>query len=1035
MSVGSKSQRPLLAVCLGAVAAFVLTWPVALGTRQLPEAPQVVQLASGPMAVDGEVLVKYRGDAMHVARVRVQDDAEVAEEESLGRGGVRRLRSGRFGTEELVARLRDDPDIEFVEPNYIVYPDATPNDPSFSSLWGLLNTGSNPVGGGGTAGIDIDVVTAWDTTTGSRSHVVGVVDTGVDYNHPDLAANMWSAPSSFSVVIGGQSITCAAGTHGFDAINRTCTPMDSGYHGTHVAGTIGAVGNNGIGVTGVNWVASMMALKFSLPNGGTVANAINAIEFAIQAKAHFAGTGAANVRVLNNSWGGPGYSSALAAAIESARTADMLFVAAAGNSTLNIDASPVYPAAYTNANMVTVASTTSTDGLSSFSNYGATKVHLAAPGSAIYSTYPNNTYQTLQGTSMAAPHVAGAAALVLASCTSDTAALRSLLVSHVDYVAGLSGKVSTGGRLNVLRSMQQCGFPRVTGLTLTPDVASPRAPGTTITWTAAASGGEAPHQYQFALFNGSTWTDVGPWSTTATFAWTPTQASSGYQVAVRARSDWNSGTRELAVAQPYVIQPVVTALTLTPQVASPQAVGRTVTWTAAASGGQAPYQYQFVLFNGTSWADVGPWSTSNTWAWTPGTANANYQVAVRARSAWNSGARELAVAEAYVIKPSVTGLTLTPSVTAPRAPNTTVTWTAVASGGEAPYEYQFAVFDGAVWTDAGAWSTTNTWNWTPTQANVDYQVAVRARSAWNSGTRERAVAQPFAIRPLVTGLSLTPTVAAPQGAGTTVTWTAAASGGLAPYQYQFAIFNGTTWVDAGPWSTTATYAWTPSVANAAYQIAVRARSAGNLGTRELAVAQAYAIKPIVTGLTLTPSVAAPRAPGTTVTWTASASGGEGPYQYQFAIFNGTTWSDAGAWSSTATFAWTPTQANAAYQVAVRARGAWNSGARERAVAQPFAVMPLVTAITLSPSAAAPSTVGTPITWTAAASGGQGPYSYQFAFFNGVTWQDLTSWSTSATFTWTPTQVNSAYQMAVRAKGTWNPGARELAVATAHPVSP
>jgi subtilisin family serine protease len=936
MSFRSDSEGRTLRAAVLALCALALISSVDVLTQNRPNQGRRGRFA-GREVVEGEVLLKFRGDAIVVSGGRVELAADADVHQPLGRSGVRLLRSRGQRTAQLIARLRDDPDLEFVEPNYIVYPYATPNDPLFSSLWGLLNTGSNLVGGGGTSGADIDVVTAWDTTTGNRNQVVGVVDTGVDYNHPDLAANMWSAPASFQVTIGGQLITCAAGTHGFDAIARTCDPMDSGSHGTHVAGTIGAVGNNGVGVTGVNWVASMMALKFSLPNGGTVANAINAIEFAIQAKSRFGS--AANVRVLNNSWGGSGHSAALASAIESARTADMLFVAAAGNSTLNIDASPVYPAAYTNANMLTVASTTSTDALSSFSNYGATKVHLAAPGSAIHSTYPNNTYQTLQGTSMAAPHVAGAAALVLSACTTDTAGLRSLLVNHVDYVAGLSGKMTTGGRLNVLRSLQNCSLPRVTGLTLTPDVASPRAPGTTITWTASASGGEAPYEYQFALFNGTTWSDLGPWSSSNTYAWTPTQASSSYQIAVRARSAWNTGARELAVAQPYVIQPIVTALTLTPSVSSPQGVGTPVVWTASASGGQPPYQYQFVLFNGTSWVDVGPWSTTNTYAWTPGTANDGYQVAVRARSAWNSGSRELATAQAFAIKPVVTGLTLTPSVAAPRAPNTSITWTASASGGVAPYQYQFVVFNGTTWVDATSWSTTATWQWTPTSANANYQVAVRARSAWSSGARERAVAQAYPIMPLVTGLTLTPSVASPQGAGATITWTATASGGQAPYQYQFVLFNGTTWQDVSAWTTVNTFTWRPTVANANYQIAVRARGSWNSGAREMAVAQAFVIKPVVTAITLTPNLAAPRAVGATITWTASASGGEGPYLYQFVVFNGTSWVDAGSWSSTATFAWSPSPANMSYQVAVRAKGSWNSGGRELAVAAAYPITP------------------------------------------------------------------------------------------------
>src|SRR5207247_6416930 len=199
------------------------------------------------------------------------------------------------------------------EPNCIFHTTLKPNDPSFPQRWGLQNTG--------TPGADISAVPAWDITRGSTSNVVGVVDTGIDYDHPDLAANIWSAPFAFSVTIAGQTINCAAGTHGFNAIANTCDPKDDNNHGSHVSGTIGAVGNNGIGVVGVNWTASIMGLKFLDKNGsGSTSNAINAIEFAIQAKALFGV--AANVRVLSNSWGGGGFSQALLNQINKANTND-----------------------------------------------------------------------------------------------------------------------------------------------------------------------------------------------------------------------------------------------------------------------------------------------------------------------------------------------------------------------------------------------------------------------------------------------------------------------------------------------------------------------------------------------------------------------------------------------------------------------------------------------------------------------------------------------------------------------------------------
>ncbi len=295
--------------------------------------------------------------------------------------------------------------VRYAQPNYIHHADLTPNDPSFNQLWGLLNTGQSVGGVVGKAGADISATKAWDISTGSKSIVVGVVDTGVDYNHPDLAANVWSNPGG----IGG----CAIGTHGYNAITKTCNPLDDNDHGSHVSGTIGGVGNNGVGVAGVNWNVSIMGLKFLDASGsGSTADAITAMDFAINAK--IAGV---NVRVLSNSWGGGPFEQALLDEINKAGANDILFVAAAGNSALNNDTSPHYPSSYKAANEIAVAATDENDGLAYFSNWGATSVNLGAPGTNILSTTRNNTYAYFNGTSMATPHVSGVAALLLSKCT------------------------------------------------------------------------------------------------------------------------------------------------------------------------------------------------------------------------------------------------------------------------------------------------------------------------------------------------------------------------------------------------------------------------------------------------------------------------------------------------------------------------------------------------------------------------------------------------------------------------------------------
>ena len=554
-----------------------------LSRRQ--EGGPVTTRVNGAEAVEGEVLVKYRD----------------------GRRGLQLVRSSHLRTSELLALLARDRGVEYVEPNYLVWPLAAANDPSFASLWGLFNTGLNPVGGGGVAGADIDAPAAWDITTGSRRNVIGVVDTGIDYNHWDLAANVWSAPAPFSVTIGGATITCAAGTHGFNAVARSCDPTDDHAHGTHVAGIIGARGNNATGVTGVNWIASMMAIKvLGASRTGTVADVVAGLEFAVQAKAAFAATGAANLRVLSNSWASAAPSTALQNAINALNGADMLVVTAAGNTGSDNDAVPLYPASYPLPNVVTVAASTSADQRSSFSNHGATSVHLAAPGTAILSTLPGNAYGVSQGTSMAAAHVSGAALLALSMCSVTTPELRSLLLGGVDRVTAFAGITTTGGRLNVRRMVQDCPRPMVTGITLTSDLASPQPLGKTVTWTAVAAGGQGPYSYRWWVETspGVWWSS--PWGSSNTFAWTPTALNRSYRVLVGVRSAWNTGGAELTAVKPYSIEPPVTSATLTPNLAAPQNLGATVTWTAAATGGQAPYEYQFTVWDGLAWTVTRP---------------------------------------------------------------------------------------------------------------------------------------------------------------------------------------------------------------------------------------------------------------------------------------------------------------------------------------------------------------------------------------------------------------------------------------------
>jgi subtilisin family serine protease len=339
--------------------------------------------------------------------------------------------------------------VAYVEPDYVITGAAVPNDPSFGQLWGLSNTGQS----GGLRDADIDAPEAWDVTTGSRSVVVAVIDTGIDYRHRDLAANAWQNPGE----VAGDGIDNDGNgfvddVYGWDFANNDADPMDDQGHGTHVSGTIGAVGNNGTGVVGVSWNVSIMGLKFLGANGsGSTSGAVAAINYVTRMRRDFG----INVVASNNSWGGGGFSTSLRDAIAAGGRAGILFVAAAGNESQNIDTTPAYPAAYTSDAVISVAATDRSNTLASFSNYGVTGVDVAAPGVSIYSTVPGNSYATYSGTSMATPHVTGTVALMAAANPQATAAqIRTAILSTAVPVASLAGKVATGGLLNAAAAVQ-----------------------------------------------------------------------------------------------------------------------------------------------------------------------------------------------------------------------------------------------------------------------------------------------------------------------------------------------------------------------------------------------------------------------------------------------------------------------------------------------------------------------------------------------------------------------------------------------------
>ncbi len=412
-------------------------------------------LAQPAESVAGEFIIKYKAASNSLSRqARIRSNLGVRSKADLPLIDAQVVTATRAAgiDHEYVKNLLASGLVEYVEPNYIYHTTATPNDSRYSQLWGMHNTGQT----GGTADIDIDAPEAWSIITGGTT-VVGVVDTGVDYNHPDLANNIWTNPGE----IAGNNIDddhngYIDDVHGINAITGSGNPFDDNAHGTHCSGTIGGVGNNGTGVAGVNWNVKIMGLKFLDANGsGSTDAAITAINYAVMMK-----NSGVNLRVLSNSWGGGGASQALQDAIEAANAAGILFVAAAGNDSSDNDAVPSYPANYDVANVISVAALDHNGNLASFSNYGRTKVHLAAPGVNIVSTTPNNTYSSYSGTSMATPHVSGVAALVANAEPGLTVAqLRQRILRTVTPLATMQGVVSTAGMLNAFNALTNAQSP------------------------------------------------------------------------------------------------------------------------------------------------------------------------------------------------------------------------------------------------------------------------------------------------------------------------------------------------------------------------------------------------------------------------------------------------------------------------------------------------------------------------------------------------------------------------------------------------
>lgn len=428
--------------------------------RQETQLPSSTDIEAEPRrsASVPEVLVRFKTSTTldRIREIALQNNDRVDDEIEAVSGLVAINDLDNADAETVAKQYAAFENVEYAEPNlriklddpiqkesprdlFFRSDDSQPNDPNFSEQWGLNNLGQN----GGTERADIDALKAWQVTKGSEEVVVAVLDSGVDYRHSDLAANIWTRPDNIPQYTDDEKGTFND-IHGFDAADELPDPMDDNGHGTHCAGIIGAVGDNGIGIAGVNWNVRIMPLKFLGSGGsGTTENAIEAINYAIERK-----KAGVNVRVISASWGSTAYSKALEDTIRAAGDAGILFVAAAGNDGTDTDVWPHYPSSYKLPNLISVAAVDRNDTLTSFSNFGVKSVDLAAPGKDILSTWIGDEYREASGTSMATPFVSGVAALLIAQSPNITVKqLRKKLIDSVDLRDDLKGKVASGGTL------------------------------------------------------------------------------------------------------------------------------------------------------------------------------------------------------------------------------------------------------------------------------------------------------------------------------------------------------------------------------------------------------------------------------------------------------------------------------------------------------------------------------------------------------------------------------------------------------------
>jgi Subtilase family len=655
--------RSRVITSLLALAALLVSAAPAASDRPAPPRPPAAATGATPYR-HGEILVGFRAGVSAAQRQAIELAAGGEAPRRLG-PAIKAEGRGRVTTEEFLApfvlhvpanrelavieRLRRDPSVAYAEPNYVLSATAAPNDPSFNLQWGDNNTGQEIITqeineqlgapAAGSPGADDRALSAWQVSTGSRSIVIAETDTGVEYTHPDLAANIWTNPGH----IGG----CEKGTRGYNVLAKTCNPMDEdpayGGHGTHVAGIMGAVANNGTGVAGMNWQTTILPVKWMNNAGyGETSALIEALQWVVAAK-----QAGVNIRVENNSdtFFGSAYSQALSNEIDVLGANNILFVASAGNTGNNDDEVTVqrYPCSYERPNEICVAASDNHDQLPSWANYGPHTVDLAAPGVSIYSTLRGGGYGYISGSSMAAPQVSGAAALILSVApTLSATALKADILENVDRLPSLAGRVITGGRLNVCKALPGCAgaAPHPPANVHPPTITGVAQVGQTLT-AVRGSWANRPTSfaYQWLRCNGS-----GASCTTITSAHGQTyaleSADLGHELRVtETASNWGGTTAARSAATAPVVA-AAPANSYPPRIFGQASPGQTLyAWSGFWSENPTAYTYQWVRCDARG-GTCAPIASATTWTYnvTEGDLGSTLRVIVTASNAAGSSA-------------------------------------------------------------------------------------------------------------------------------------------------------------------------------------------------------------------------------------------------------------------------------------------------------------------------------------------------------------------------------------------------------------